>query len=106
MLITVGNERTHPDCETLGIFRCSTELSNIQLTYCFIPLEINGVLSPVDFLPMFCEIIFFKVISLISFNTFWGEFYISVLLHSDITVYTSSYSCFQNKFCQNDFLMC
>lgn len=57
MLITVGNERTHPDCETLGIFRCSTGLSNIQLTYCFIPLEINRVLTPVDFLPMFCEII-------------------------------------------------
>lgn len=30
VLITHGNERTEPDCETLGIFRASAKLSNAQ----------------------------------------------------------------------------
>lgn len=30
VLITCGNERTEPDCETQGIFRASAKLSNAQ----------------------------------------------------------------------------
>ena len=57
VLITVGNERTDPDCETLDIFRSCTQLSKVELQH--LHRELNVVhMAPSDIFNISMDTVF------------------------------------------------